>query len=102
MSFRLPRLPTSASARDSAQAAVRAEIQDEKASSLGTSGKRVETALAALAKADDEARPAALKAAADAVWGLFIQRELVGQRDHRGVIAEYGIPREVLARLGAR
>ena len=58
--------------------------------------------LAALAKADDEARPAALKTAADAVWALFIQRELAGQRNQKAIIDAYGIPPEVLARLGAR
>ena len=54
-------------------------------------------------KAAPEAdRPAALKAAADAVWGLFIQRELMGQRNQKPLIEHYGIPKEVLARLGAR
>lgn len=102
MSFRLPQTLTSASARESALGAVQAEIEGEKAASMGTAGKRVEEALAAFAKADEEARPAALKAAVDAVWGLFIQRELAGQSNHKPLIAHYNIPREVLARLGAR
>lgn len=41
-------------------------------------------------------------AAADAVHAYFIQREFCGLRRHDGVIREYGIPREVLVRLGAR
>jgi hypothetical protein len=102
MSFRLPQSFSSASAREGALTAIQAEIEGEKAASMGIAGSRVEAALVALAKADDEARPAALKAAADAVWGLFIQRELVGQTDHKPLIAHYGIPKEVLARLGAR
>ena len=47
-------------------------------------------------------RDAALKAAADAVWGFLVQREVMGLRDRNAVIAHYNIPREVLARLGAR
>ncbi len=101
-SFRLPQFPTSASDRQGALSAVQTEIEGEKAASMGNAGKRVEATLAALAKADAEARPAALKAAADAVWGLFIQRELVGQTNHKPLIAHYAIPPEVLARLGAR
>jgi len=102
MSFRLPQSLTSASDREAALSAVQTEIEGEKAASLGNAGKRVEDALAALAKADDETRPGALKTAADAVWALFIQRELAGQRNQKAVMEEYGIPREVLARLGAR
>jgi hypothetical protein len=74
----------------------------EQAAALAHSGRRVETTLAALAGLDDSGdRPQRLKAAADAVYGFFIQREIIGMRDHRGVIEHYGIPREVLARLGA-
>jgi hypothetical protein len=101
MSFRLPQSLTSAAAREGALSSVQAEIEGEKASALGTAGKRVEDALAALAKADDEHRLAALKTAADTVWALFIQRELAGQRDHKPLIEHYGIPKEVLVRLGA-
>ena len=78
-----------------------AEVMAEKAAALAQSGRRVEAALAALAaSADAEDRPQRVRAAADAVYGFFIQREIVGLRDHRGVIAHYGIPREVLVRLG--
>jgi hypothetical protein len=79
-----------------------AEVMAEKAAALAHSGRRVEAALATLAASPGAAnRPQLLKAAADAVYGFFIQRELLGMRDHRGVIEHYGIPREVLARLGA-
>jgi hypothetical protein len=79
-----------------------AEVMAEQAAALSYSGRRVEAALAALAGSDDaEGRPQRLKAAADAVYGFFIQREIIGMRDHRGVIEHYAIPREVLARLGA-
>ncbi len=78
------------------------ELMAEQAASLGRAGKRVEKTLAALRRASDAERPVALKAAADAVWGLFIQRELMGQRNQKPLIDHYGIPPEVLARLGAR
>ena len=42
------------------------------------------------------------KAAAEAVWGFLVQREILGMRDRNAVIAQYGIPREVLNRIGAR
>ncbi len=80
-----------------------AEVMAEKAAALAQSGRRVEAALAALAEPGAAAdRPQRLKAAADAVHGFFIQREIVGLRDHRGLIAHYGIPRQVLVRHGAR
>ena len=40
--------------------------------------------------------------AADAVWGFLVQREVMGLRDRAAIVAHYGVPREVLARLGAR
>lgn len=74
----------------------------EQAAALARSGRRVEETLAALAACGEaEDRPRRIRAAADAVYGFFIQREIVGLRDHRGVIQHYGIPREVLLRLGA-
>ena len=78
------------------------EIAGEMASSLGRAGERVAKTLADLAKAREGKRPAALREAADAVYAYFIQRELCGLKRHDDAIREYGIPREVLARLGAR
>ena len=81
-----------------------AEILAEKAAGLSRTGRKVEAALAALAAIDRDAagRDAALRAAADAVYSYFIQRELCGFGDHRSAIELYAIPREVLARVGAR
>ena len=80
------------------------EIMAEKASSLGRAGERVETTLAALRAHQGDAweRSRLLRDAADAVYAYFIQRELCGLRRHHEVIREYGIPSEVLVRLGAR
>lgn len=80
------------------------EILAEKAASLGRAGRMMEQALAVLATAttEDPTRPALLRAAADAVHGYFIQRELCGLVDHAGPITHYNIPSEVIARVGAR
>lgn len=78
----------------------------ETASSLGRHGRMVEQAMAALhgfdaASGKAEDRLVLVKAAARAVWAYFVQRELCGMRDHRDIIRFYGIPQDVLVRLGA-
>jgi hypothetical protein len=79
------------------------ELMEEQAQSLGRAGRKVEAALAALRDhPGGEDRAALLAAAADAVWGFLVQREVMGLRDRAQVIAQYAIPREVLARIGAR
>ncbi len=80
------------------------EVAQEKASSLGHAGRVVAERLAALHafEGEKEDRIPLVKDAADAVWKYFIQRELCGLRRHDDAIREYGIPREVLVRLGAR
>ena len=102
MAVRAPGLQTNAR-HDPLAAAFEYEAAGEAAFSLGIAGKRVEAAVAALnaSTSGDDAREARLKAAAVAVHHYFIQRELMGMRRHDGVIREYGIPRAVLARLGA-
>ncbi|WP_117193199.1 DUF6665 family protein [Rhizobium terrae] len=81
------------------------ELQSERAAALTRQGVKVEAALAAL-DAWDETRDGAgrhdtlLYEAADAVWALFIQREICGMRNNRDIIKRYGIPKEVLARVG--
>lgn len=79
------------------------ELLAEKAAALGRAGERVSIALARLDahEADAEQRRILLKAAADAVYAYFIQRELCGLRRHDDAIRDYAIPREVLVRLGA-
>ena len=84
-----------------------AELLSEKASALGRTGREVEISLAALHAFDADGGPAAdratlVRAAAQAVWAYWVQREACGLTDHRQVIREHRIPREVLNRLGAR
>jgi hypothetical protein len=99
------RIPQSLSRRlgvDTGEAVLRYEIMEEQAASLGRSGRQVEAALAALRDHEGEGREPVLKAAADAVWCFLVQREVMGLRDRDRVVAEYRVPGEVLARLGAR
>ncbi len=82
------------------------ELASERADALGRNGRKVERALADLAawRADDPDagdREVLLESASQAVWAFFIQREICGLRNTREVIARYGIPGEVLSRLGA-
>jgi aryl-alcohol dehydrogenase-like predicted oxidoreductase len=84
------------------------ELREQKAHTLGILGGQVEQALAALRVFDAEAheadseqrRHALLDGAADLVWAFMIQRELCGLRNWEVVVKDYGIPREVLNRVG--
>lgn len=90
---------------DSGWSVLQNELAGEQASALGRMGREVERSLAVLractAPKGSAERAILLKSAATAVWCYFIQREVNGMRDHRMAIADYAIPREVLARLGA-
>jgi len=77
------------------------ELVGEKAATLGRLGERATAALARLHAGDPADRRVLVDDAAEAVWHYFIQRELCGFRDHRLVIAELKIPKDVLGRLGA-
>ena len=81
------------------------ELASARADTLGRQGRRMEAALARLASWSPEGnhtdRQALLDDASDAVWALFIQREICGLRNDKDVITRYQIPGEVLARLGA-
>jgi len=102
-SFRMPQNLVARLKPETGDAVLNYELMQEQAYSLGKAGKKVETALAALsAHPGGEGRAALVKAAADAVWGFLVQREVMGLRDRAQVISQYGIPREVLARIGAR
>ena len=87
---------------ESFEAVFNREIAEEQATSLGRVGRKAEAALAALKAHDGEGRAEVLKAASDAVWCFFVQREVMGLRDRAQIVADYQIPREVMARLGAR
>ena len=99
------RMPQAYAARlrgEGADAALRHEIVEEQAASLGRMGRRAEAALAALRTSEGDERTQMLKAAADAVWCFLVQREVLGLRDRAAIVAQYQIPPEVMVRLGAR
>ena len=84
------------------------EILQQKAQTLGNLGHQVEQALATL-RAFDAGAPGAdrktrrsdlLDQAAERVWAFMIQRELCGLRYWNAVVKDYGIPTEVLNRVG--
>jgi hypothetical protein len=104
MSLRPPSLYGQASASGSALDLLGHEILAEKAAGLGRTGAEAELRLARLR--EHEGTPAErellVRAAAEAVYAWFIQRELCGFRRHDEVIRQLQIPRAVLARLGAK
>lgn len=82
-----------------------AELLAETAASLGRAGREVELCLERLracdaAPAQAHERGERVRAAARAVWAYWVQREACGLLDHRQVIRDQQIPREVLNRLG--
>ena len=104
MSLHPPRLFVEARLRaDQGINLLESEMLADKASSLGHHGRLVEQAMAELRafQGAPEARLALVKKAAREVWAFLVQRELCGLRDQKEIIRFYGIPPEVLVRLGA-
>ena len=107
MTVRPPRSFSTSLARETGWSVLDYEILQQKAHTLGTLGSQVEQALTRLRTFDAEAheadevrRSALLDDAADRVWAMMIQRELCGLRFWDAVVKQYGIPREVLNRVG--
>ena len=84
--------------------AVERVLRGDTAGILGRLGRRVELALERLRAHDHANDPAGRESllwdAARAVWLYFVQREVCGLRSHDDAIEVYGIPREVLVRVG--
>ena len=108
MSLRVPRSLAGSHKPQTGWSVLDYEIAQQKAQTLGTLGAQVEQALASLRAFDAGAhgperaaeRSALLDEAAERVWAFMIQRELCGLRFWEAVVKEYGIPREVLNRVG--
>ena len=108
MTVRMPQSFSTGLTREARWNVLDYEILQQKAQTLGTLGRQVEQALAALRAFDAEAdegdrdarRSALLDEAAERVWAFMIQRELCGLRHWEAVVKDYAIPREVLSRLG--
>jgi hypothetical protein len=106
MDYDLPDRLALARRSDAAFNVLEGEMLAEKASSLGHHGRQVERAMAALRAFDAnpgaaEDRVKLVRRAAREVWAFLVQRELCGLRDRNQIIKDYGIPGEVLVRLGA-
>lgn len=106
MSFRLPQSLSQPFSVESGFNVLEYELRSERADALGRSGLKAESALEALkawdgARQSREQRDILLRNAADAVWALFVQRDICGLRNSRDVILRYAIPDEVLVRLGS-
>ena len=80
------------------------ELLAEKAHSLGLAATKLKKDLANLQNfsGTEGARKTVLQAAADSAQSYFIQREIMGMTDHAHPISHYKIPKEVLARIGAK
>jgi hypothetical protein len=105
MTVRPPQSLPPSFTRDSGLNLLEYELMSERADALGRNGLKVEKAIAALSVLGDaatkpERREQLLNDAADAVWAFFIQREICGLRSNRDAVQRYGIPKEVMARLG--
>ena len=102
MSFKPPASLLSPALRDSVTP-LDLELASEKADALGRAGRKAEDALKTLAGArglDEAPIEALLYAAADAVFGLMVQRELCGLRNQGDMIRRYAIPADVMSRVG--
>lgn len=83
------------------------EIAEEKAESLGHTGRRLEHAVEQLREHDRARGAAAIRERllwnlAERVQALIVQREACGLRDSRYVLEFYAVPREAMARVGAK
>jgi hypothetical protein len=84
------------------------EIGQEKASALGRLGRRLEAALAVLraydsahpqepaARRSDRRRARLLADAGEALWYLLVQRDACRLHGSSALIADYGVPSEVV------
>ena len=92
--------------RLSGYATLECEIAQEKASALGRLGRRLEGALAALAAcprtatSDRKIRDSLVEQAGYALWLFVVQREACGLNDSAQIMRNYGVPKEVYARMG--
>lgn len=102
MSVRPPQSLMPSRHGESALGLLEYELMSERADSLGRAGLKVESLLDRLGQAEGAEREALLYDAAEAVQALFIQREVCGLRNGRDIISRYGIPGEVIARLGVK
>ncbi|WP_419907598.1 DUF6665 family protein [Hoeflea sp.] len=86
------------------------EIMAEMAASIGRAGRAMERALDELKDHDaqppgagsDARRKELVQTAAHRAWMLFVQYEMAGLSSQSQLVRRYGIPPEVLVRVGIR
>jgi len=88
---------------------IQLEVAEERAGALGRAGRRLEQALDVFRDSETSSAPHApakrdrlLWDLAELVYAFIVQREACGLRDYRHVLKHFDIPREALARVGAR
>lgn len=88
---------------------VQHEVAEEKAEALGHTGRRLQHAVEQLRLHDRTGgngraakRDQLLWNLAERLEALVVQREACGLRDVRSVLEFYEVPREALARMGAK
>jgi hypothetical protein len=88
---------------------IKQEVAEEKAGALGRAGRRLEQALDVFRDYEASTAPYApakrerlLWDLADHVYAFVVQREACGLRNSHQVLKHFDIPREALARVGAR
>lgn len=87
---------------------VQQEIAEEKAGALGRTGRRLLEALERFRQHEQSEPNTTLRRErllwdlAERVESFIVQREACGLRDSRSVLAYYDVPREAVARVGAR
>lgn len=104
--LRLPQHLTDERHVDSGEARLRFDLLEDLDAGLARSEREVERTLEALHVHDVELGDPAIRSrlldhAADAVWRLFVQREAGDLTDHQPLIQRFGIPQDVLARVGS-
>jgi hypothetical protein len=103
---RLPQHLADASHMDSGEAHLKFELLEGIQGAVGETERQVEHAVQALraydaaGARDPRVRRLLLEVAVEAVWRLVVQHEAHDLTDHSSLIERYGIPREVLARIG--
>jgi hypothetical protein len=86
---------------------IQLEVAEERDGALGRAGRRLEQALDAFRETSSAPHAPAkrdrlLWDLADLVYAFIVQREACGLRDYRHVLKHFDVPREALARVGAR
>ncbi|MDB4953572.1 MAG: hypothetical protein JWO36_1141 [Myxococcales bacterium] len=76
---------------------IETELEGERAAALGEAGRRLERALDALAVRSAEEE---LDEAATAAWYFVIVRESLRMFDHKEALKIYGVPPQVMSRIG--